>query len=159
MQHLLTSLLVAFVPACYPPPVDAPVTRPFVAPPCAYCPGHRGLEYRVSPGTPVRAVSGGVVRFSGLVAGTMYVVVLQDDGLVATYGDLDRAVRRAGDPVRVSEMVGASTATVYFGLRDGDQYLDPAPRLGRWRRRPRLVPSGDRAARPGRPPSLHCPAG
>ena len=158
MQHLLTSLLAAFAPACYPPPVDAPVTLPFVAPACAYCPGHRGLEYGVSPGTQVRAVSGGVVRFSGVVAGTRYVVVLQDDGLVATYGDLDRAARRAGDTVHRGETVGTSTATVSFGLRDGERYLDPAPRLGRWKRRPRLVPSGDRVARPGRPPTLQCTA-
>lgn len=141
---------------CYPPPVDAPIVQPFVAPACAYCTGHRGLEYQLAPGTSVRAVAPGVVTFSGLVAGTRYVVVMQDDGLSATYGQLDHSSRQAGDAVRAGEAVGASTDGLYFGLRDGDRYLDPQPRLGRWKRRARLVPSGGRAPRPAPPPTLQC---
>ena len=52
-----------------------PVVDPFRAPACAWCPGNRGLEYAPPPGPPVRAVAAGVVTFTGVVAGTRYVVV------------------------------------------------------------------------------------
>ena len=157
MQHLLTALVAAFAPACYLPPVDAPVARPFVAPACTYCPGHRGLEYDLDAGTTVRAVAGGLVTFSGVVAGTRYIVVLQNDGLSATYGQLERSVLHVGESMGVGDVVGASSDTLYFGLRDGERYLDPQPRLGRWKRRARLVPSGGRAPRPAAAPTLQCP--
>src|SRR3954470_12542621 len=82
-------LLLALTPAqCYAPPVTAPVVDPFRQPPCAQCAGNRGLEYATPPGTAVTAVAGGVVTFSGVVAGTRYVVVDQPDGYRATYGRL-----------------------------------------------------------------------
>lgn len=157
MQPLLATLIAAAASACYPPPVEAPISRPFIAPACIYCPGHRGLDYELRAGTLVHAVAGGVVTFSGAVAGIHFVVVLQDDGLAATYGALAPSPRHAGETVRTGEVLGASTDLLYFGLRDGDLYVDPQPRLGRWRRRPRLVPSGGARPRSTRAPTLQCP--
>ena len=90
---------------CYLPPVDAPIVEPFVAPPCPYCPGHRGVEYDVAPGTPVRAGAPGVVTFSGVVAGTRYLVVLDDDGLSATYGMLASSTAVDGARVKVGDVI------------------------------------------------------
>lgn len=158
MQFLLVFLLATLSPRCYLPPVEAPISVPFIAPVCTYCPGHRGLEYRLIEGTPVRAVASGIVTFSGLVAGTRYVVVLHDDGIAATYGDLRISSLAAGDMVRLGSIIGASTSTLHFGLRRGEIYLDPADHLGLLRLRARLVPSGGRPGRPSHPPVLQCPA-
>ena len=139
---MIAGLLVAAALAvCYPPPVDAPVSVPFVQPACTYCPGHRGLEYRLAPGTPVRFIAPGVVTFAGMVAGTEYVVVLQIDGLRATYGQLEAALVARGDVVAVGQAAGRSGPQLYFGLRNAaDTPIDPAPLLGVLVGRVRLVP-------------------
>ena len=48
------------------PPVDGPVARSFQAPAFAYGPGHRGIDFAVPPGTPVRASGDGVVALRRL---------------------------------------------------------------------------------------------
>jgi murein DD-endopeptidase MepM/ murein hydrolase activator NlpD len=152
--------VLALIPAtCYPPPIEAPVVDPFRAPACAQCAGNRGLEYATAPGTPVTAVAPGVVSFSGVVAGTRYVVVDQPDGYRATYGKLAAATVALGASVRVGGVVGTTTAAFYFGLRIGDEYVDPAPLLGRSRFRPRLVPLNGAGRRAPSPPRLVCAAG
>jgi len=159
---MITSLLAAllsFASPCYLPPVAAPVSVPFVMPACSWCPGHRGLEYSPAPGTPVHAVAGGVVTFAGVVAGTRYVVVLQADGLRATYGLLQSSVVVRGQVVAPQQVVGGSGQRLYFGLRDAaDQAVDPTPLLGVLTGRPRLVPVGGHAPRAGPPPRLVCVA-
>src|SRR5688500_5962699 len=97
------SLFTAAVAAlpCFLPPVAAPVVDPFRAPDCPYCAGNRGLEYATHHGQPVLAADDGVVTFSGLVAGTRYVVVERDDGLRVTYGRLASAA--VGEGVRVDQ--------------------------------------------------------
>ena len=143
---------------CYLPPVDAPIVQPFAAPPCPYCPGHRGVEYDVAPGTPVRAGAPGVVTFSGVVAGTRYLVVLDDDGLSATYGMLASSTAADGARVRVGEIIARTGPRLYFGLRRDETYLDPEDYLGVVRHRPRLVPSSGLPGRPSRPMPPTCPA-
>ena len=61
---LLAALVSTLVPAgavhaapCWRPPVAAPVADPFRKPPCAWCPGNRGIEYRTQEGAPVTAVA------------------------------------------------------------------------------------------------------
>lgn len=143
--------------SCYPPPVEAPVVVRYRAPACRYCAGQRGIEFGTREGEGVRAVAAGVVSFVGPVAGTRYVVVAQVDGLRATYGGLDRILVRAGAEVRAGQRLATAAGQVYFGLRRGDEYVDPTPRLGRWRRPARLVPT-DGSARPPAPPArLECP--
>ena len=94
---------------CYPPPVDAPVARPFDAPVCDYCPGHRGLDFATRPGQPVVAVAAGVASFVGLVARVRYVVIAQDDGRRATYGQLATSSVTQGSRVAAGARVGTAT--------------------------------------------------
>jgi len=141
---------------CYAPPVEARVIRPFDAPACDYCAGHRGLDFDTRPGQVVLAVAAGSVSFAGLVARVRYVVVAQDDGLRATYGQLATSSVDVGRRVRAGQAIGTTTDVLFFGLRDGERYLDPAPLLGTWHRRARLVPLDGSPRRPGPPPQLVC---
>jgi murein DD-endopeptidase MepM/ murein hydrolase activator NlpD len=141
---------------CWFPPVDGTITDPFRAPPCPYCPGNRGLEYRVSGSVPVRAVASGIVTWAGTIGGVTYVVVRHADGLRATYGHLVSAARSAGDVVLARGIVGTVDDRFHFGLRRGDRYVDPTPVLGEIVGRPRLVPIDGRAARPAPAPRLRC---
>jgi len=53
------------------PPVEGPVVAPF-APEGRFA-GHWGVDFAVSPGTPVLGADGGVVSFAGEVAGMLSV--------------------------------------------------------------------------------------
>jgi murein DD-endopeptidase MepM/ murein hydrolase activator NlpD len=140
--------IITIVVACWTPPVDAPVIDPFRAPACERCPGNRGLEYETRTGQPVVAVASGEVTFSGTVAGTRYVVVRHADGRRATYGKLASSSLQLGDVVRAGARIGSTTRAFFFGLRDGERYVDPAPLLGRVVRPPRLVPTDGTAPPP-----------
>ena len=144
---------------CLVPPVSAPVVDPFRDPWCPWCPGNRGLEYGVAPGTPVRAAAGGAVTFNGAVAGTTYLVIDHGDGLRATYGRLTASGLTVGDRVVAGAVVGRAGDGLYFGLRRGEQYIDPAPLLGRLVERWRLLPTDGTAARRPPPPRWRCPGG
>ena len=128
----------------------------FVAPPCRFCAGgHRGLDYQVVPGSAVVAAAGGTVGFAGSVAGTRYVVIDHGSDDRTTYGQLTDIAVRVGDAVRAGQRIGTSGATMYFGLRQGDEPVDPTPLFAVERRRPRLVPGDGSRPRPAatRPPT------
>lgn len=148
--------LAVTTPACYVPPVTAPVVDPFRAPVCTYCPGNRGLEYRPGVGSRVVAAAPGVVKFSGAVAGVRYLVVEQGDGRTATYGYLATTALGVGATVGAGEVVGTSTDRFYFGLRQGGRYIDPAPFIGTSRYRPRLIPVDGSPPRRAPPPVISC---
>jgi murein DD-endopeptidase MepM/ murein hydrolase activator NlpD len=148
--------LALLSPSCYQPPVSSTVVDPFRAPACTYCIGNRGLEYQPSGGSPVSAAAAGVVTFSGIVAGVRYLVVAQADGRVATYGRLAAVSLVTGGTVRPGEIIGTTTNRFYFGLREGDRYIDPAPFLGVMRYPPRLVPTDGSAPRHPPPPTVTC---
>ena len=150
--------LTMLVPACYLPPVNWPIVDPFRAPACPYCPGNRGLEYQPAGGSRVIAAAAGVVEFSGVVAGVRYLVVRQVDGRSATYGRLSAARVTVGARVGPGDVLGTTTERFYFGLREGDRYVDPAPFLGVLRYRPRLVPMDGSAPRRAPPPTMKCAA-
>ncbi|HEY4331515.1 MAG TPA: peptidoglycan DD-metalloendopeptidase family protein [Ilumatobacteraceae bacterium] len=141
--------------SCYLAPVNAPVAVPFAAPSCTYCPGHRGLQYSVAAGTLAIAAASGTVSFVGVVVGTRYVVVNQDDGRTATYGMLAAAMVSRGARIAAGQAIATTLDSFYFGLRQGDIYIDPAPFIGTITRAPRLVPISGGAWRPARvrPPS------
>jgi murein DD-endopeptidase MepM/ murein hydrolase activator NlpD len=143
---------------CLLPPVAAPVLDEFRQPACEWCPGNRGLQYGGGAGMAVRAAAAGTVTFSGVVAGTRYVVVEHAvGGLRATYGGLVSTGLRVGDVVAAGSIVGETDAPgLYFGLRRGDSYIDAAPLLGRLVERPRLVPTDGTARRAAPPPALRC---
>ena len=152
---LLASPVTAGVP-CWHPPVVAPVTDPFRAPRCSWCPGNRGIEYATRSGAVVRAAATGVVTFSGVVARVRYVVVEVSGDWRITYGQLESTTLRRGDPVVVGTSIGRAGTRIHLGVRAGDRYVDPAPMLGRWTYRPRLIPvDGSPGAAPG-PPRLRC---
>jgi len=144
---------------CWQPPVDGLISDPFRAPPCPYCAGNRGIEYRVAPNSIVRAVASGTVSWAGSIAGTRYVVVRHVNGWRTTYGRLASMSLSSGDAVLAGSRIGETTSEFYFGLRQGDRYVDPAPYLGHLRGRPRLVPIDGRAARPSPPPRWRCVVG
>jgi len=144
--------------ACLLPPVDAPVARPFRAPACEWCPGHRGLEYATASGETVRAAADGIVSFNGSVAGVRYLVVRHRDGLLATYGGVVSPELRVGQRVRRADPVGRTTGRLHFGLRDGQTYLDPTPLLAVRTGRPRLVPSDGVGRRRGGAVVMTCAA-
>lgn len=157
MIAALLAALVLSAPGCYSPPVAAPIAVPYVQPPCPYCAGHRGVEYELGAGTPVKAVAAGTVTFAGAVVGIRYVVVLQPDGRRATYGMLATTPLTRGDVVAGGQVVGTSGARLYFGLRDAaDAPVDPTPLLGRFVGVPRLVPADGATPRPAPPPRLQC---
>lgn len=134
-------------PAVYTAPVDAAVADPFRRPACTWCPGNRGLEYATAEGTPVTAAGAGIVSFAGTVAGVRWVVVDHPDGLRTSYGHLAGLAVTLGERVAARQPVGSSTARLHFGVRRGDDYLDPAPLLVGGAPVPRLVPSGGGAPR------------
>jgi murein DD-endopeptidase MepM/ murein hydrolase activator NlpD len=147
----------AGVAVCLLPPVEAPIARPFSAPACRWCAGHRGITYAVGVGTPVRAAAAGTVTFSGIVVGVRYVVVRHADGLLATYGGLSSSPLHIGDRVASGTIVGRSGGELYFGLRTGpDTYIDPQPLLGELVVPPYLVPTDGTLRRPPPEPVLRC---
>jgi murein DD-endopeptidase MepM/ murein hydrolase activator NlpD len=148
----------ALAAPCWLPPVGAPITDPFRAPACPYCAGNRGLEYGTADGVPVRAVAAGTVTFAGSIGDDSYVVVRHADGRRTTYGNLRDLRFGRNDVVAARAVLGLTRGPLHFGLRVGDEYVDPAPFLGALRWRPRLVPVDGRAGNPAPPPRLACPA-
>jgi murein DD-endopeptidase MepM/ murein hydrolase activator NlpD len=152
---LVVSLLVAG-PTCLVSPVAGPVTDPFRPPPCPWCPGNRGLEIDTVTGDPVVAMGSGRVTFSGPVAGVLYVTIEHPTGLRSTVGRLLEIRVRNGQQVASSQVIGTAGETAIVTVRAGDEYLDPAPLIGRPSWRPRLVPLDGTPARPARPGPLRC---
>ena len=125
------------------------VARPFVAPPHAYGPGHRGVDLRGSPGAPVLAAGEGVVAFAGMVAGRPLLSIDHAGGLRTTYEPVDPSVG-AGHRVTRGSPIGTLLpghagcpvdACLHWGLRRGETYLDPMTLLRS--PRVRLLPMAD----------------
>lgn len=145
---LLAVAAAGVEPRCYDPPVAAPIAERFREPACPFCAGRRGITFATRPGDTVRAVAPGVVTFSGRVAGTAYVVVAHDDGLLATYGRFARTWLIAGQRIRVQQAIAtAGSSPLHFGLRQSGRYVDPEPLLGVRRFPVRLVPTDGSARR------------
>jgi murein DD-endopeptidase MepM/ murein hydrolase activator NlpD len=143
---------------CLEPPVPAAIAERFREPACPYCAGRRGVTFATRLGDPVRAVAAGSVTFSGVVAGTPYLVVAHDDGLLATYGRIDRTWLRVGQRVRAGQLVAiAGRMPLYVGLREAGRYIDPEPLLGTRRFPVRLVPTTGGRRPPAGPGQLVCP--
>ena len=158
LAALLTQAPTALAssPPCWTPPVQGTVTDEFRAPACPYCAGNRGLEYATTPGRPVRAVASGTVDWAGTIAHVRWVVVRHADGLRVTYGRMASANVSSGDMVLRGAVIAATSDRFYLGVRRDDDYIDPAPMLGRLVGRHRLVPIDGRPARAAPPPVLRC---
>jgi murein DD-endopeptidase MepM/ murein hydrolase activator NlpD len=144
---------------CWRPPVAGVIADPFRAPACTWCAGNRGIEYQFAGTMTVRASATGAVTFSGDVAGTRYVVVRLPNGWRTTYGRLETAGVELGDVVVAGARIGAATGELFFGLRIGEEYVDPAPFIGRAVGRARLVPVDGTPARPAPPSTVRCRVG
>jgi len=113
-------------------PVQPPVVvRPFDPPPTPYAAGHRGVDLAAVGGQPVDAAGAGVVSFAGQVAGIGVVVIRHDGGLRTTYEPVTPAVA-AGQTVAAGALIGhvtgghaGCTVCLHFGLRSGEDYVDP----------------------------------
>ncbi|MEU1585236.1 M23 family metallopeptidase [Micromonospora sp. NPDC005710] len=121
-------------------PVDGPPrpVRRFDPPPQPWLPGHRGVDLAAPAGTVVRSAGPGTVLFAGPVAGRPVVTVGHADGLRTTHEPVQPAVR-AGQPVAAGAPLGEllpghpgcpSEACLHWGLRRGEDYLDPLALLG-----------------------------
>jgi small subunit ribosomal protein S2 len=141
------AVAVARPRSAYEPPVDAPITDHFRPPPCPWCAGNRGVDYATAPGTPVRASAGGVVTFAGAIAADLYVTVAHPDGLRTSYAYLASITVRVGQAVAQGAVVGTAAASLHFGVRRGDVYLDPELLFAGWALLPRLVPTDGSAPR------------
>jgi murein DD-endopeptidase MepM/ murein hydrolase activator NlpD len=111
----------------------AAVTRPFDVLPHRFAAGHRGVDLAGAPGAPVLAAGDGVVVFAGKVAGRPVVSVDHADGLRTTYEPVAASVG-AGQAVARGTPLGTlvaghagcpAAACLHWGLRRGEDYLDP----------------------------------
>jgi hypothetical protein len=108
------------------------VSRPFAPPASAYGAGHRGADLPGFPGAGVLASAAGRVTYAGLLAGRGVVVVTH--GALRTTYEPVAAVVRVGQQVARGEAVGRLSAghagcpvqaCLHWGLRRGEEYLDP----------------------------------
>lgn len=128
--------------AAWSPPVDTPVV---VVPYGASRPAgvHRGVDVQAASASEVRSPVAGYVVFAGTVpadgGGTCVAVTVETtDGLRISMLPLDGAYVRSGASVAGGEAIGRLAATgddscdeahLHIGLRQGGQYVDPAPFL------------------------------
>ncbi|MDQ1723892.1 MAG: hypothetical protein QOG52_920 [Frankiaceae bacterium] len=141
-------------------PVQPPVvTRAFQPPPTPYAAGHRGLDLAAVAGQAVEAAGAGVVSFAGHVAGTG-VVVVRHGVLRTTYEPVEPGVS-VGQGVVAGDVLGhisgghlGCTVCLHFGLKRGEEYLDPMLLFARGP--VRLIPVD--GPLPGLPPAAKVPA-
>lgn len=109
------------------------VTRPFDPPDSEYGPGHRGVDLLAEPGQRVSAAAAGRVVYAGDLAGRGVVSIEHRDGLRTTYEPVSPQVA-GGDRVQAGARIGTvarghagcpDVTCLHWGLRRGEQYLDP----------------------------------
>lgn len=114
------------------PPVDAVIVRQFDEPQKEWGRGHRGIDYVVPQGAPVRSAGAGAVTFAGTVAGEFYVTIDHGNGLETTYSQLSEISVRRGDSVGEGTWIGLAgyphegrEAGLHFGVKVDGGYVDP----------------------------------
>lgn len=151
MRRIVVTTLVAVAAFAFPtfvgeadaaapsliPPVDGPIAVRFDAPEHAYGPGHRGIDYAVPAGTPVRASAPGLVTFAGPVADAVAVTILHEGGLETTYSSLATVAARAGARVDEGTWIGTAGRAhpgglegLHFGVKVNGVYADPLAFVG-----------------------------
>jgi murein DD-endopeptidase MepM/ murein hydrolase activator NlpD len=120
------------------PPVAGPVVRGYEPPDGPFGPRHLGLDYAVTPGTPVRAAGDGIVAFAGRVGRGRSVAIEHPGARRTTYAYLRRVAVAVGTPVRRGTVLGHSggqgpghhRGVVHFGYRRAGVPGDPATLFG-----------------------------
>lgn len=139
--------------AQYIEPVEATVVDHFRPPQHFGGPGNRGWEYATSPGSPVRAVAGGVVAFAGPIGGALYVSINHPDGLRTTYSQVSSIAVHRGEVVAAGSIIARTRTRFHFGVIDHGAYRDPATLFaGRGVGPPVLVRTPERGTRVSRVP-------
>ncbi|WP_229117249.1 M23 family metallopeptidase [Enemella dayhoffiae] len=138
------------VPIGRSPLADSPApTRVFQPPAKRWQSGHRGVDLPGRAGESVLAAASGRVTFAGQLAGRG-VVVIEHGSVRTTYEPVQGSVR-VGDRVTAGQRIGvllaghagcAAAACLHWGLRAGEDYLDPMLMVGPGNPRVRLLPSG-----------------
>jgi murein DD-endopeptidase MepM/ murein hydrolase activator NlpD len=109
------------------------VLRRFDAPDHPYGPGHRGVDLGGWGGQSVLAAGDGVLAFTGMVAGRPVISVDHPSGLRTTYEPVVATVS-AGQRVARGDIIGrlqaghpgcSAAACLHWGVRRGQEYLDP----------------------------------
>lgn len=99
---------------------------------------HRGVDFAVPVGTPIRAMAGGRVRFAGVQSGYGNVIWIDHGGAVLTvYAHLSQIQVNTGQSVSPQQVIGLSGqsgnvtgAHLHFEVWRWDQPVDPVPLLG-----------------------------
>ncbi len=110
-------------------PVPGPVVRGFDPPEQRWNAGHRGVDLASPVGAQVRAAAGGRVSVAQVIAGRGVVTIVHGD-LRTTYEPV-RASVRVGEQLRAGDLIGTLQAghcaagCLHFGLKRGEEYLDP----------------------------------
>jgi murein DD-endopeptidase MepM/ murein hydrolase activator NlpD len=116
-------------------PLDgvADVVRAFEPPPVRWAAGHRGVDLRTTVGADVVSPAAGEVTFAGVVGGRPVVTVTDRDGRRSSVEPVAPAVT-VGDSVPAGAHLGtvgvegshcAPSACLHWGVRVGDDYVDP----------------------------------
>ena len=138
----LSGLLgLLFLAACGLPrwPVQGPITSPYGLRLVGWSPElHRGVDIAVPDGTPVVAMSAGVVVLAGTMSGYGTVVVLRHHGSTRTiYGHLSELRVKTGDRVGAGQVIALSGHSgnargphLHFEVQRWGEAEDPVPLLG-----------------------------
>ena len=129
-SHLVAVLLAVSQPVPPVTPVRGVVIDGFRAPACQRCAGHRGVTIATTTGTPVRAVTSGVIVFVGQVARVLYVVEDIGRGARVTYGRLGSSSIVVGSSVEAGQTIGVASDQLYLGVRVRGVYVNPLQFLG-----------------------------
>ncbi|MDR6557185.1 murein DD-endopeptidase MepM/ murein hydrolase activator NlpD [Arthrobacter pascens] len=109
-----------------------PVLRPFDPPDKPWLSGHRGVDLKAaSDGGPVTSPESGTVSFVGVVVDRPVITVDHGNGLRSSFEPV-RSSLAQGDAVAKGDVLGAlvtghcgATPCVHWGVRRGDEYLNP----------------------------------
>lgn len=119
------------------PPVEAELIRGYEPAAHRYGPGHRGIDYSVPVGTPVRASAEGEVSFAGSVGHGLYVTIQHAGGIATTYSFLSEVLVSRGEQVGQGRVIGLSGEghsdgpdALHFGAKLNGEYIDPMLLLG-----------------------------
>lgn len=113
-------------------PLAGAVVRGYDPPEERWAAGHRGVDLAGEPDAEVRSPRAGVVSFAGMVAGRPVVVV--DHGAERTTLEPVVATLPTGRSVAAGDVVGRlapghepcpAAACLHWGLKRGEDYLDP----------------------------------
>jgi murein DD-endopeptidase MepM/ murein hydrolase activator NlpD len=132
----------------WPTEGSASIVRDFRAPSTPWGPGHRGLDL-AAKGPNIVAPIGGVVSFSGLVAGRGVVTIRTTEGVLISMEPVAALVTE-GDHVSQGQRIATlepghcAEPCLHLGLREGGEYRSPRRELGVLQRSV-LLPLGDYA--------------